>query len=207
MSQSISLRERKRAETWSALHAAASATALEKGLEHVGVDAVAAAAGVSTRTFFNYFQCKEDAVLGLQEPSVDDSMLASFNVEGDLLEQVSHLMLSVLQSIQGGASGENRHAILHKYPNLAHRRFQYVVKVEQLVTGIVTEQLASSQRWATRRDEPYSVEDVAKTIVMVAGAGLRNVMQKTISRPTRESQFDALDEGLQLMRSVLKELL
>jgi AcrR family transcriptional regulator len=207
VSQPISLRERKRAETWSALHAAASETALEKGLEHVGVDAVAAAAGVSTRTFFHYFPTKEDAVLGLQEPCVDESMLANFDVEGDLLQQVSYLMLSVLQSIQGGQSGEIRHAILHKYPHLAHRRFQYVVKVEQLVTDIVTEQLAASQRWAARKDEPYTVEEVAKTTVMVAGAGLRNVMQKTISRPTRESQFEALDEGLHLMRSVLKELL
>ncbi|EMY34785.1 hypothetical protein D477_007706 [Arthrobacter crystallopoietes BAB-32] len=207
MSQLISLRDRKRAETWSALHGAASDLALNHGLESVTIEAVAAAAGVSTRTFFNYFPSKEDAVLGLQEPSVEESMLADFDVEADLLEQVSYLMLGVMQSIQGGESGEIRHAILHKYPHLMHRRFQYVRKVEELVAGIVTERLAASHRWASHPEPGYSVEDVARTIVMVAGAGLRNVMQKTISSPTRESQFEALDQGLDLMRIVLKELL
>jgi AcrR family transcriptional regulator len=208
VSQLLSLRDRKRAETWAALHLSAAGTALDKGLECVTVDAVAADAGVSPRTFFNYFASKEDAVLGLQEPFVDESMLADFDVDGDLLASVSHLMHAVTRTIHGSADedGNRCREVICRYPQLMHRRFQYIVKVEQLVTDAVAEKLAQSSRWATA-PAGYNVEDVAKMLVLVAGAGLRFAIQKTISHPTRESQSEALDQGMELMRNILKELL
>ncbi|MEU2349189.1 TetR family transcriptional regulator [Modestobacter sp. NPDC049651] len=59
------LRERKKQATRLALHEAALQLVAERGLEHVSVDDVAARAGVSPRTFFNYFPTKDDAVVGL----------------------------------------------------------------------------------------------------------------------------------------------
>ena len=69
------LRERKKAETWTALHEAAASLALQHGVEQTTVEAIAASAGVSPRTFFNYFQAKEDAILGLREPVLEESLL------------------------------------------------------------------------------------------------------------------------------------
>ena len=57
------LRERKKEATRRALHEAAVRLAVEHGLERVTVEAIADAAGVSRRTFSNYFADKEDAVL------------------------------------------------------------------------------------------------------------------------------------------------
>jgi AcrR family transcriptional regulator len=57
------LAERKRAVTRQTLAAAALELAVERGLENVTVPNIAAAAGVSARTFNNYFSSKEEAVV------------------------------------------------------------------------------------------------------------------------------------------------
>jgi AcrR family transcriptional regulator len=58
------LRERKKAETRAALVSAALRLADELGPDGVTVDDIAGAAGVSSRTFFNYFASKEEAIVG-----------------------------------------------------------------------------------------------------------------------------------------------
>jgi AcrR family transcriptional regulator len=69
------LRDRKKAATRAALADAAAELAREHGLHEVTADAIAARAGVSTRTFHNYFASKEEAVLvhfeGLIETWID----------------------------------------------------------------------------------------------------------------------------------------
>jgi AcrR family transcriptional regulator len=56
-------RERKKQATRQALHEAAFTLAEECGLAGVTVEAIADRADVAPRTFFNYFACKEDAIL------------------------------------------------------------------------------------------------------------------------------------------------
>jgi AcrR family transcriptional regulator len=59
------LRDRKKDDTRKAISRAALLLAVERGPDGITVDDIAAAAGVSPRTVFNYFATKEYAILGL----------------------------------------------------------------------------------------------------------------------------------------------
>jgi AcrR family transcriptional regulator len=63
--RSPGLRERKKLATRQALGAAAMRLAIERGLENVLVEDIAAAADVSARTFNNYFANKYEAICAL----------------------------------------------------------------------------------------------------------------------------------------------
>lgn len=62
---SAGLRERKKLATRAALGIAAWRLTIEHGYASVRVEDIAAAAGVSVRTFSNYFPSKEDALLSV----------------------------------------------------------------------------------------------------------------------------------------------
>jgi AcrR family transcriptional regulator len=65
------LRERKKLATRAALIEAAWRLTVERGSAGVRVEDIAAAAGVSTRTFNNYFANKEDALVALGADRAD----------------------------------------------------------------------------------------------------------------------------------------
>ena len=62
LGQPLGLRERKKLDTRKALSDAAAQLVFERGVENVTRDDIAAAAGVSLRTFSNYFASKYDAL-------------------------------------------------------------------------------------------------------------------------------------------------
>lgn len=63
MEPAPSLRERRRLETRRLIHEAVLDLSAEVGYGHVTVEAISARAGISPRTFFNYFPSKEAAVI------------------------------------------------------------------------------------------------------------------------------------------------
>lgn len=65
-------RERKKRETHDALRNAALRLALAHGYDHLTVEAITEAADVSTRTFFNHFASKDDALLGIDPERTRD---------------------------------------------------------------------------------------------------------------------------------------
>ncbi|MFD9889832.1 TetR/AcrR family transcriptional regulator [Amycolatopsis sp. NPDC059027] len=73
------LRERKKQAARRALSEAALRLAVDRGLDQVKVEDIAAEVGVSPRTFNNYFSCKEEAVCEFvvdRQHRVRDALLA-----------------------------------------------------------------------------------------------------------------------------------
>ena len=71
------LRERKKQATREALRAAALRLALERGPENVRVDDIAEAAGVSPRTYNNYFASREQAIVAAVTAEREDRITAA----------------------------------------------------------------------------------------------------------------------------------
>ena len=130
-SDEIGLRERKRQQTRYELIGAAMRLFEEKGYEQTTVAEIAAAAGVSTKTFFNYFPSKDevlfphlsnriDAAVALIEQRRPDDHMA------DVLVQAMEHMLSdaLAEEVDGGLAAARlpimsvpavQAATLHRY--------------------------------------------------------------------------------------------
>ena len=65
-SPSVGTRERKRRETLRRITDSGVCLFIEKGVDGTTVEEIAAASGISRRTFFHYFESKDDILLSLQ---------------------------------------------------------------------------------------------------------------------------------------------
>lgn len=93
------LRERKKRARRGALIDAAQQLVAEHGLDGVTVEMISAEAGVSARTFFNYFESKDDAVLGAEDTDLAEEVVRTFvdgGPTGRLLSDLQVLVASLL---------------------------------------------------------------------------------------------------------------
>ncbi len=90
------LRTRKKQATREALSRAALRLALERGPQNVRVDDIAAEAGVSPRTYNNYFGSREEAICAVASARAQQvgEALAARPAEEPLADAVVHAMLA-----------------------------------------------------------------------------------------------------------------
>ena len=93
----VGLRERKKLATRQALSVAAMRLAVEHGVDNVLVEDIAEAAGVSARTFNNYFSSKYEAIcaLGFDRAMRIGSALRERPASEDLWTAIVHAVMSV----------------------------------------------------------------------------------------------------------------
>lgn len=142
---STGLRERKKAETRRALARAALRLAERLGPDGVTVEAIAERAGVSPRTFFNYFSSKDDAIAGVSadEPSeLLEHLVARPESEdpGDALRQALRTTASSLEGQAADWAARNR--LVQRFPQLAVRRAARLTEVERSVVEEVARRMA-----------------------------------------------------------------
>lgn len=133
----VSLRERQRLAVWRSIHEAAAALTLDAGLAAVTVDAIVERAGVSRRTFFNYFPGKEDAVLGMRAPQLDAEEVRAYQRDCAREPAFDRTMSLLIRIVEGTffetGHGDRRRELIAAEPALKERYTANIAAAEQLV--------------------------------------------------------------------------
>lgn len=150
----VSVRDKRKAETLSLIHTIAQRVALEKGLGDMKIDEVAEAAGVSRRTFFNYYATKEDAVLGFRPPELTDESIARFtNSQEDILTRIVWLVVDVIRTTAvPGSSGNMRKKLRKRFPVLMLRFDVRTIASEEIIRRALFDNLDNSSLGLSKED-------------------------------------------------------
>lgn len=125
------------AATAAAIEEAALDLVLERGYERVTVDLICEVAGVSQRTFFNHFPAKDDAVLGLEVPGIDEQAARRFIVGSGPLLQDALALVVLPQTGVGMRRMADRMTAISSVPSLLAGHLAQFAAVEDEVRELV----------------------------------------------------------------------
>lgn len=183
------LRERKKVATRRALHAAAVRLASENGLGRLTVEAIADEAGVSRRTFSNYFANKEEALL-----------------YGDQLRMRALVAMVRARPVHEPPWMALSRAAAEFYPRFGDRDPEWVAQA-RLLRGqpslvaaqvqshaVVEHELAAEVAARATREDPTGVR--AKLTAAAFLAALRVALQVWLDRPAGTPLAELVSEAL-----------
>lgn len=169
------LRERKRRATLHAIESAAIDLATERGHDRVTVDEISYVAGISPRTFFNYFPSKDAALIGEHPELPARDQVIEFvraGAESVLLDDLGELISRSVETSGADAQlNEKRRTLLKREPKLFAIRMAAMREFEEGLRTIVAERL--------EHDDPASALDPAwllrrsRLITLMAFAAVR----------------------------------
>jgi len=140
------MRDRTRRLAQTELTNVAQELFLEHGYESTTVDQIAAAAGMSKRTFFRYFPSKDDLVIGKYD-LFGDRLADAFDARPpeepvwESLRRVFDTTLDYVQDTHQRARNDAMDRIVHSSPLLNARYLEKMQRVQQLLIGRVAARL------------------------------------------------------------------
>ncbi len=180
----LGLREQKKRRTRLDLCMAARRLTVEKGLDATTVDDIAAAVGVSGRTFFNYYETKLDAVVGpvgeIGTPQAQRQFVAG-GPTGVLIDDLALLYGS-------GLDGEAREAIslITKIVEAEPRVLAGFIAAGARQEAAFTELLTRRMGGAVSHEFALLTARVMTTLTMSAAAALTVDPDKPLATALRE---------------------
>lgn len=152
-----SLRARRRVQTRSEIHDAAVELVLERGFNEVTVDEIAEAAGVSPRTFFNYFPTKQEAIFP-GPPELDAETIEQFVTgAGSLLADLRDLISNYAE-----LAPKVRHQMVELRPIFAQQPEIWIHLHKRF--GDLEQQLAQAIAQRRHRTDPTSDDYVIAAV-------------------------------------------
>jgi AcrR family transcriptional regulator len=180
----MGLREEKKARTRAALVGAAERLFAEKGYDGTTVADIAAAAGVSTRTFFGYFRAKEDVLFA----GADKRLAAMAEAFGEGAADMQVVLERVLAA-SDDLAGPDRLAVLLGRPELRAQAMQRLIAAQRLIAG-----------WL-RRTDPDRMD--ATLAGAAAGAVVGALVGAVLATDSEEDPADRVRRALALIGAVL----
>jgi AcrR family transcriptional regulator len=194
------LRERKKAQTRRRLMRATVRLASRRGWAETTVEDIAAAAGVSPRTFFRYFPSKVDALFG-DEPERVGAIERSLAERGDGEPVLAAVRRGVLEFVTEFMSEPElyitRARLALEHPDLLGHALVRFARFEGVIAAAAAEEL---------RAGPADVRP--RLIGAAAAAAIRSTSQTWVAREGRgdprelvHESFDLLERGLGTLRA------
>jgi AcrR family transcriptional regulator len=201
--QPLGLRERQKRARRAALIDAAHQLVERHGLDAVTVEAICSEAGVSARTFFNYFESKDDAVLGMEPLTIDAEVAESFangGPTGDIaldLEALARAVLiaPVMTRRRMAAASE----LARREPRLSARYLAWMERYRDQVDALLR------RRFAPGPDGIAGPEQDA--LVELAGLVLMVVVRSAVTRWEASGAEGEVADHLSAVKADLQMLL
>ncbi len=204
------LRARQKQARRAALIDAAQLLVGRDGLDAVTVEDICAEAGVSARTFFNYFETKDDAVLGMEPLSLDTAVgeaFASGGPTGDISEDLLALARSVLvapvMSRERMAAADE---LARREPRLVSRHLVWMERYRTQVDALLRRRIAEPVEDAPAADTP-PVDHAPDVLVELAGMTLMIVVRSAVHRWESAGAVGEAADHVDAVRADLRMLL
>jgi AcrR family transcriptional regulator len=206
--EAIGLRERKRAQTRAQLERAAVLLVQKVGLEKATVEAICASVPVSSRTFFNYFESKEDAVLGVRDIAFDDEVIAAHRIRmaGEpLTAQVIGLLLLALGPALADAELHGaRLAIIRQHPSLLSRQIAQMTRMGEQLIHATSTLLANEAAFAGLSAEERNIR--AELILPLCGGAVRVAVREWVAAGDDHSSPEISRRAVELAGKAIETL-
>lgn len=140
--RTVGLRERKKLARRELLIDVTHRLVAERGLDAVTVEQISADAGVSTRTFFNYFDSKIDAVLGIGAWDLDPEVADVFAAGGPTGDLAADLRVLIESLLDRPGIGKDRIAaafeLARREPRILVRHLAWMEEHRGVIEALVT---------------------------------------------------------------------
>lgn len=184
------LRERKKLATRSALSEAALRLAVERGLDRVRVEDIAAEAGVSPRTFNDYFSSKGEAVVGagVDRAARVRAALQARPADEPLWQALSHAVTERYPDDRLDPAWVAKARLVKATPALTAERLRSEATVERELAGAIAE------RTGTDIDRDLYQRLVAAAIVSATHVALDHWLDTAGTGSLRSTLTHALQQ-------------
>jgi AcrR family transcriptional regulator len=188
-------RERKKLATRDAIGHAALRLALQVGPENVRVEEIAAAAGVSPRTFNNYFSSREEAICALREERTQQLVAALRERPAD--EPLDEALRAVIMQTRGALEPDK--ATIKLIATAPAIRAQHM-------RGLVLLEGALAEAIADRTGIDLAVDPGPRVVAAAFAAALRIASEYWLRRDDDMPFTDVLRDTLDRVSPIVRAL-